>query len=495
VTPLSCEVAVVGGGTAGCVVAGRLAAETDADVILLEAGPDYGPLGGGRWPGDLLDAGALPVSHGWGYASGPLAGREQIEFSRARVLGGCSSHNGCVAAVGCAEDYDGWAELTGDPAWSAASVRPLVRRVLERLRVRVYPDGEIGPFHRACLEAAAAVGWPRLDDLHDLDGGVGFGSEPVNVVDGTRFNAAFAYVDPARGRPNLRILDEAVCDRLVPSPGGLGVVARRGDAELRVRATTVVLCAGAYGTPAFLQRSGVGDPARLEEAGIPLLVEAPGVGANLHDHPLVEVAYSGSDELTARQLAAAASRFVPEEQTLGKLRSSRAGGPYDLHLFPVASGEHSLLGAGTWLVVSALEPRSRGRVDVRSADPLEAPVIDHGYLTDPDGHDLAVLVEGVALARELAGAEPLTSLAGVETAPGLGADLPRAIRRLHAHYFHPVGTCAMGTGDDAVCDGHGRVRGLEGVVVADCSLMPVVPRANTNVPAALVGERIAGLLA
>jgi choline dehydrogenase len=497
VSALACDVAVVGAGTAGCVVAGRLAAETDADVVLLEAGPDYGPRGDCRWPADLLDAGALATSHGWGYDSGELDGREPIAFERARVIGGCSAHNGCIAAVGCAEDYDGWALCTGDPAWSAEQVRPLLGRALARLRVRHYGADEIGPFHHACLAAADALGYPRADDLDDLEGGVGFGTEPVNVDDGVRVNAAFAYLDPVRTRPTLRVLDETLCDRIEPAGAAWVVVGARHGSPVRVTADTVVLAGGTYASPAILLRSGVGDPAELERHGVRVLHELPGVGRNLHDHPLVELELAGSDALRRTLRDAAETRFVPEEQTLGKLRTSHATGPYDLHLVPVAAHEHSLLAGRVLLGVAALEPRSRGRLTLRSADPLATPVAEHGYLTDPDGLDLAVLLEGIAAARELLATEPLRSLAGDELVPGGAADLAAAVRRTHVHYFHPVGTCAMGARDDplAVCDSEGRVLGLDGVYVADCSLMPVVPRANTNVPAALVGERVADRLA
>jgi len=198
------------------VVAGRLASESDADVVLVEAGPDYGPRTGAGWPADLLDGGALVTSHDWGYASGSIPGRAPITFPRARVIGGCSAHNGCVVAVGCPADYDGWAALTGDDRWGADAIRPALARALERLTVRTYDDDEVGPFHRACLDAAAALGLRRADDLHDLDGGLGFGVEPVNIDGGIRVNAAFAYVDPARSRPNLTILDRALCARVVP---------------------------------------------------------------------------------------------------------------------------------------------------------------------------------------------------------------------------------------------------------------------------------------
>jgi choline dehydrogenase len=258
---------------------------------------------------------------------------------------------------------------------------------------------------------------------------------------------------------------------------------------VRIAAPTVVLAAGAYGSPVILQRSGVGDPADLRAAGIAPLHELPGVGRNLHDHPLVELEFTGSARLAELLAESAAVRFTPEEQTLGKLRSSRAAGPYDIHLFPVAAHSHSLLAGRVMLVVAAMEPLSRGSLRVVSADPEAAPLIDHGYLSDPGGSDLAVLVEGAERTRELASVEPLQTLIGTELE--LSRDGP--IERIHAHYYHPVGTCAMGAELDplAVCDGAGWVRGLDGVVVADCSLMPVIPRANTNVPAVLVGERIA----
>ena len=222
--------------------------------------------------------------------------------------------------------------------------------------------------------------------------------------------------------------------------------------------------------------------------------ELHGVGRNLHDHPLVELDFTGSDRLREALAAAAAERFVPEEQTLGKLCSSRARGPYDLHLVPVAAPEHSLLAGRTIIAVGALEPRSRGRLTLASADPDVPPVMDHCYLSDP--HDVAVLLEGIERAREVVAVEPLRSLVGDEI---LGdPDPEEAIRRTHVHYYHPVGTCALGPAGDelAVCDPAGRLHGIDRVVVADCSLMPVVPRANTNVPAVVVAERIAdGLLA
>ena len=425
---LSCDVVVLGGGTAGCVVAGRLAAESDAEVVVLEAGPDYGPCDSGDWPADLLDGGALVASHSWGYDTRrpASAGASPVELPRARVIGGCSSHNGCIAAVGCVEDYDGWARIAGDERWSADALRPLLARALGRLRVRTYDEDEVGPFHRACLEAAVALGLQRADDLDDLDGGVGFGVEPVNVDGGVRVNTAFAYLDPARGRTNLRIVDRVLCDRIVHGADSVEVVAWRDVDEVRVRAGTAVLAAGSYGSPAILLRSGIGDTVALVPHGIAPVHELPGVGRNLHDHPLVELDFAGSPTLRDALAAAADARFIPEEQTLGKLRSSRATGPYDLHLVPVAAPEHSLLAGRTILSVGAMEPRSRGRLTLASPDPDVAPMIDHGYLTDP--HDRAVLLEGVERARKLAATEPLRSLIGAELTPGVDAPLESPIR-------------------------------------------------------------------
>jgi choline dehydrogenase len=191
-----------------------------------------------------------------------------------------------------------------------------------------------------------------------------------------------------------------------------------------------------------------------------------GVGRNLHDHPLLELDFAGSERLRSAMAEASASRFVPEEQTLGKLRSSLATGPYDLHLIPVAAPEHSLLEGRTILAVGAMQPSSRGRPTLASADPSTAPGMDHGYLSY--AHDVAVLAEGVERARELAATEPLRSLTGEELVPGRGASLDDAIRRTHVHYYHPVGTCKLGRADDrdAVCDADGRVHGLERIADA-----------------------------
>jgi choline dehydrogenase len=488
---MQAETVVVGGGSSGCVVAARLA-EAGRDVLLVEAGPDYGPLDSGRWPAELVDARMLATTHDWGYQQG------RWTFERARVIGGCSAHNGAIAAVGHRSDYTGWAI----PGWSGNDVEIHFRAALERMRVRTYRRDEAGPFHARCLDAAEAAGWRMADDLCDLDANDSFGLESVNVVGATRWNAAFAYLDPVRaevsGHGHLRILDRVLVDRLdggaVGGAGssGVRVHAERAGEQLVIEAGTVVLAAGVYGTPAILQRSGVGPPEVLRAAGVDVRVDLPGVGANLHDHPMVHADRAVGDELQAWLDAAAATGYLPEEQTLGKALSSKATGLYDLHVFPVcASDQTSLLHGRVHVEVACMTPVSRGRVSIASPDPSVAPLIDHAYLSDVDGHDLAVLRDGLVLAEELLAQPVLASLLG-----GALTDMSTdaAIRSSVVHYYHPVGTCAMGPDDMAVCDGDARVRGLGQVLVADASLMPRIPRANTNLPTVMIGEAVAARL-
>ena len=486
--PERSEVVVIGGGSSGAVVAARLA-ESGVKVVLLEAGPDYGPFGSSMWPTDLLNAHMLALSHDWGYGSGPVEGRAPWTFERAKVIGGCSAHNGAIAAVGHTADYDGW-DL---PLWRTEMVRPVFATVLGRMRVRTYTDEEAGPFHARCLQAAAGTGWKIASDLCDLDANESFGLETVNIVDGTRWNTAFAYLDPVRANPNLTIVEMTTVDRIVERDEGVTVIGWRYGQPYLVDAEHVVLSAGVYGTPAILQRSGVGDPERLAAAGVSCRHELRGVGANLHDHPMVHADRLIGPELGSWLAEAAARGALPEEQTLGKACSSRArDGIFDLHLFPVcASTQTSLTGGHALVEVACVTPQSRGRVDIGSDDHTTAPLIDHAYLTDSDGHDLAVLRDGLVMAEQLLDHPALAGVLG-ERVTDTRTD--EAIRRKVMHYYHPVGTCAMGNTDEAVCDEHGRVHGLARISVADVSLMPQIPRANTNIPAVMIGERIASFL-
>lgn len=500
--PAYADTIVVGGGPAGCAVAGTLAARSDESVLLLEAGPDYGPHVGGGWPADLLDARDLAESHPWGYDSGRSYPTRTIPFQRARVMGGCSSHNGCAAIWGSRADYDGWAEFGGD-GWSTDELLPFFRSASARMRVRIPAPDEITPYHAAMLAAAPSAGIPLVEDLNDLDQPVGIAASPSNIAEGVRWNAAFAYVDPVRGRPNFSVVGDAPVDRLVIEAGRVvGVVVVTDEGPATIRAARVVVAAGTYGSPAILLRSGIGAPDALRALGIAPTMALPGVGENLHDHPAVYLQYSGTKELIARMTSFGRDRWLPEEQTIAKLRSSSCAEAFDIHLYPEGS-PYADRGSGWSFIipVACMTPRSRGRLTLSSPDPTAPPCINHGYLSDPDHADRRVLVDAIAIGRELAGESRLAALLGRETSPGTAVASPttiaECIERNVVHYYHPVGTCKMGPAGDpgAVVDARGRIHGVEGGYVADCSIMPVIPRANTNIPAAVVGERIGSWLA
>ncbi|MBA3449886.1 MAG: GMC family oxidoreductase N-terminal domain-containing protein [Chloroflexia bacterium] len=502
--PREADTVVIGGGTAGSVVAGLLAEQSDERILVLEAGPDYGPFDSGQWPADLLDARALGYTHDWRYASGETYGDRIVNFERAKVIGGCSAHNGCAAIWGSRIDYDDWASA-GLDGWSTAELSPLFDRASDRLRVRHYGLDEITPFQQACLDVAPAAGIPLANDLNDFDEDQGIAPSPVNIVDGTRWNAAFAYLDPVRGRPNLTISGNCAADRLLIERGRVTGVSYIGpDGPGEVSAARFVIAGGTYGSPAVLLRSGIGDAEDSRRLGIERTISLPGVGRNLHDHPSVRLIFGGTPQLETEMATFAANHWMPEEQTIAKIRSrlypaSEPG--FDLHLYPVGGPDRDATSGWRWFFpVACMTPRSRGMISLRSTDPLQEPGIDHAYLSDAEGYDRAVLVEGVCIAREMTKQPSLAKRLGDELAPGpvvtdraaIDGWLDSAIE----HYYHPVGTCAMGSENDpaTVTDARGRILGLDNAYVADCSIMPVIPRANTNIPAVVVGERIASWL-
>jgi choline dehydrogenase len=312
--PKFADTVVIGGGSAGAAVAGLLAERSEQTVLLLEAGPDYGSFADGRWPAELIDAGAIPVTHDWGYDSGRQYASRVISFGRARVIGGCSSHNGCAAIWGSSVDYDGWAAL-GNSGWSTDELLPLFRDASERLRVRVPEPGEITPFQRIALDAAADAGIPRVADLNNLDENLGMAPSPANIANGVRWNTAFAYLDPVRERSNLTIVGDSPCDRLEIRSGRVSAVVVAGrDGPLRIEAGRVVVAAGTYGSPAILLRSGIGDPSELRATGITPIHDLPGVGRNLHDHPRVSLSYAGTRELEEMMAAFARDHWMPRSK-------------------------------------------------------------------------------------------------------------------------------------------------------------------------------------
>ena len=442
----SFDVLVVGGGSAGCVLAARLA-EDGRRVGLIEAGPDYGPYEHGRWPEDILDGRALAFSHAW------ETDRDDRSQLRARIMGGCSAHNACVMLAGAPADYDEWGH-----GWSHEAIEPYLRRAERQMRVRRLSTEALSPWHRAFVEACgdAAI-------VH-----------PVNAVGTVRWNTAFAYLDPARARDNLTIVADTLVDRvLLDGDRAIGVATTAGE----VRARTVVLAAGAYGSPGILLRSGVGP-----ERGLP-------VGEGLIDHVGVGFGYEGTDRLQSDVAACERAHPLFMAQVTVAVSSSRcAAGLSDLFFFPGLDppGPH---GYEVSVAVFAMKPASRGSVRLNASDPRAPLRIDHGFLSHPD--DASVLVEGIEQLRQIAAADPVRRYAGRETRPGAEVDAMTHVRTSARGFFHPVATCAIGR----VVDGHGRVYGLDGLAVADASIMPTIPRANTNFSTIALAERIADTLA
>jgi choline dehydrogenase len=427
------DVLVLGGGSAGCVLAARLSEDESRSVCLVEAGPDYGPFDGGRWPEELLNSGGIPDSHAWDPDESPFSPL------RARVLGGCSAHNACLVV---------W------PPDAPPELEPHLRRAHDTIAPDpfFYREDEYSPWFAGVAEASAA---------HDLE----VMSGPYNIRHGVRWNAAFAYVDPARGRPNLTIRGDALVDRvLFEGDRAVGAVV---DGEV-VDADTVVLSAGACGSPAILMRSGVGPEAELDALGIDVVAPVDAVGANLQDHVSAKLVFEPSDELRERTRAVAPVPF-----SNGIVRTD------DFHLLPVAGRD----GEGAHVTVALLLPDSRGRVRLRSRDAAVSPEIDHRLLSDE--RDRGALLEGLALAHEVAAEEPLRRL-------GRPVELPdeERIDSTLGIYFHPVGTCATG----AVVDEDGRVQGFENLYVADASVLATIPRANTHLATLSVAEKLGSQL-
>jgi choline dehydrogenase len=497
------DTVVVGAGSAGAAVAGLLAEASDELVVVLEAGPDYGPIDSGRWPEGLLDPAIMTFSHDWGYA-GEVGGR-RVRFPRARVVGGCSAINGAAAVHGSRLDYDGWA-ANGNPGWDADALSPLFESVWRRLNIAHVDPTALTPFQTACLRAATTVGIPAVANLNDLDENCGVAPFPTNTnSDGVRVSSAFGYLDPVRGRPNVRVIGDAPVDRITLKDGRVtGVVARIGTKVVEIECNRAVISAGAYGSPAILLRSGIGPADHLTTVGVPIVHELRGVGSNLHDQPTVQVDYAGTEKL-----ARAMRRFLHtgrrrEEQVIAKFPSQECAEGFDLHIFPVGGPRDDPDAEGRTAAFSlggaVLSPRSRGSVRLTGPELSDQLAIDHRYLTDPDGSDLARLVEVVERIRGVAAETELAALLGDETFPGVtvtAGDLRSCIAGSVVHYYHPAGSCKMGplTDDQAVVGSNGAVHGIDGLFVADASVMPRVVSGNTNIPTVVIGERLGRQLA
>ena len=489
---MNTDILVVGGGTAGAVIAGRLIERTNVRVILLEAGPDPGPLHSGRWPVDLLDANRIGMSHDWGY-SGPAADHRILSMGRARVLGGCSSHNGCTQSIGWRADYEQWTKSSS--RWNSERLLSFLPDAITRLHIRQPLRAELQPLQEAFLAACVNLGLPNNDDLLNIDGRAGVSISPVNIHDSIRWNTAFAYLDPVRSSSRFKVVEAATVERvLLSQKRAVGAVAVISGIRKQVSADTVVLCAGAYGTPEILLRSGIGPADELRSLGLVSVVDLKGVGANLHDHPVLIRSFAASANL-ARSLESAGP--IPDEQVVAKCNSGldQEGAPYDLHLFPwTERNPDSATGWSASLPVGLLRPESRGRLTLRSSDSSVRSHIDHAFLTAPI--DCAKLLAALPLLDELITTLPL----GPELSTPPQGNGEHWVRGHHSHYWHSAGTCAMGSDptdllQPSVFDGRGQVYGCEGLFICDASIFPTLPRATPALPVVLAAEQIAASLA
>ena len=493
------DVVVVGGGSAGCVLAARLSEDAGRTVTLIEAGPDHPDVR--TLPRDITDASQPTLDHDWGYTADAELGRE-IPVPRARIMGGCSATNACFALRGAPQVYDGWAAL-GNPGWSFAEVLDDFCRLESDedfrdqwhgsdglIPIRRHPAHEMNRAQAAFLDGAVASGHRYVED-HSRPGAVGAGPTPRNVRDGMRMSTAVTYLALARLRANLTIRPDTVVAH-IECPGTRATGIRLLDGTL-IEADRVVLAAGTYASPMILARSGIGPAAELQALDIAPAVDLPGVGSNLVDHPLVSI------DLPTRP-SPGPSRF----QTHVTFHSAAAdlAEPADLLLFtagPFDVGPDQSTGGAVFGIVSGLmAPRSRGWVRLASNKPSDAPRIHLAHLTDAD--DLERMLDAVTEARRLALSKPMAAItAGTELSPGPAFPtdnrdaLAEWVRTAVSTFHHPVGTCAMGPdpAGGAVTDSHGSVHGIDGLTVADASIMPTIPNANTNLPTIMVAEHIA----
>lgn len=523
------DVVIVGGGSAGCALAGRLSEDPSISVCLLEAGPRPNdpririPLGVVWLMGhDRFD---------WRYQSEPhahLAGR-QVGVPRGRTLGGSGAINSMVYIRGRASDYDAW-EASGCTGWGWSSMLPCFLRQENNRDLGNDPlHGDSGPLHvgdlpsphpmiKRFIDAAGQAGVPFN---RDFNGAVqeGVGNYQTTMHRGQRCSPADAYLGEARHRPNLEILTDVLVDRLeFEDRRCVSVIGRRdGDTVAIGVNREVTLCAGAIGSPAILLRSGVGPADDLRQLDIAVVHDNPAVGGNLHDHPAVGMHYGGGKDGYAISIATAVENLVAPFRYLfarkGLLSSNTVeGGGFaktlptltepdvQFHLIPARVGhEGGMLtwGRGYYSDVCLLKPESRGRLRLRSRDPDAAPAIDLNLLSEPG--DKEALLRGAKLLRRILASPPLKHADAHELVPGPSVDeddLPAFIEERLGTAYHPVGTCRMGPDDDprSVVDPNLRAVGIENLRVADASIMPEIIAGNTNAASMVIGERAADVM-
>ena len=519
---------IVGAGSAGCVLAERLSSEQEIRVLVLEAGlRDWSPHI--HMPGGIIKL-MTGTKYNWAYQTAPqlhLGGR-RLSLPQGKGIGGSSSINGMLYSRGNPRDYDTWRQM-GNSGWGWDDVLPYFVATENNSRLAGPLHGQSGPLHvtdprsphflsRCFVEAAVECGVPRNPDFNGVEQ-EGAGLFQQTLRNGWRWSAARAFLDPARKRSNVTIRSSVTVSRVVVEHGratGVEVLDQAGSKTTYRAEREVVVASGAIGSPKLLLLSGIGPADELASVGVKVVHDLPGVGKNLHDHPDITILY----EVRGARTYDGQDAFLPSMknglefllfrtgpvsgspcQASAYVRSDPALDTVDIseHFLPVGvvnQGGTRLSGNHMTLNANCMRPRSRGAICLDSNDPLKPPLIDPNYLADP--HDVRVLIECVRWGRRIMSAPSLAKYAGAERFPGKDivsdVDLEAYVRRNVQTDYHPVGACKMGSDSLAVVDDQLKVRGIEGLRVANSSIMPSIISGNTNAPTIVIGAKAADLI-
>ncbi len=512
---------IVGAGLTGCAVAARLSERPDLNVLILEAGgPDSQQ--------EIHIPAAFPhlfkTPFDWDYMTVPqpgLNGRQEFN-PRGKVLGGSSSINAMIFMRGNPNDYDRWAELSNE-GWAYNDLLPYFRKTQNQERGESEHHGVGGPINTANLRdpnplshafvtAATQAGYAHNDDFNDGDQ-TGFGLYQVTQKGGMRCSAAVGYLHPALARENLTAITQAhVTELLIEDGWCVGVAYLKDGENQQVRASReVILCGGSINSPQVLMLSGIGSAAQLQQHGIAVKADLPGVGQNLQDHIFVPIAYHCTQPVSLADATTPEQGAKFQSEQMGMLTSNigEAGGLIDLgldgspeiqfHFGPswfIHHGAGNPEGHGYTLLPGVVRPESIGSVTLASANPLDKALVDPNYYGDP--HDMELMKQAVEAGFAIAGQSAFDEYRGEQHLPGPAVTTPEALEHFIRDYtmtiYHPVGTCKMGSDAMAVAGSSLKVNGIAGLRVADASIMSIIINGNSNIPTMVIGEKCADMI-